>query len=69
LTALIPIYIHLFGFTLPNAFRCLLYTPSSGASTRFIGISAVIIGILLDINNDAQSGKHKKKYLVVIVTK
>jgi hypothetical protein len=34
-TALIPIYIHLFGFTLPDAFRCLLCTPSSGASTRF----------------------------------
>jgi hypothetical protein len=35
MTALIPIYIHLFGFTLPDAFRCLLYTPSSGASTCF----------------------------------
>jgi hypothetical protein len=35
MTALIPIYIHLFGFTLPDAFRCFLCTPSSGASTCF----------------------------------
>ena len=31
-TALIPIYSHLLGFTLPDAFRCFLCTPSSGAS-------------------------------------
>jgi hypothetical protein len=35
MTALIPIYIHLFGFTLPDALRCFLCTPSSAASTRF----------------------------------
>jgi hypothetical protein len=35
MTALISIYIHLFGITLPDAFRCFLCTPSSGASTRF----------------------------------
>ena len=35
MTSLIPIYIHFFffGFSLPDAFRCFLCTPSSAAST------------------------------------
>jgi hypothetical protein len=33
MTALIQIYIHLFGFSLPDASRCFLCAPSSGAFT------------------------------------
>jgi hypothetical protein len=47
MTALIPIYIHLFGFTLPDAFRCFRVVSEhwNSSARKLHGINIVDDGI------------------------